>query len=67
MTERSTRNKLRFQGRSASEDLRRAQEHLIGLAALCNETSPYIDDHLPTIMVALESVKLALDKFREGL
>ena len=67
MTARSTRNKVRFQGRSASEDLRRAQEHLIELAALAGDNPGYIDEYLPTIMVGLEAVKLAHDKFCEGL
>ena len=67
MTARSTRNKIRFQGHSAVEDLRKAQEHLTELCALAGDTSGYIDDVLPTIMVALESVKLTLDKFCEGL
>jgi hypothetical protein len=67
MTARSTRNKVRFQGRSSSEDLRRAQEHLTELAALAGECGGFIDEHLPVIMVALESVRLTLDKFNEGL
>lgn len=67
MTQRSTRNKVRFQGSSALADLRRAQEHLIELAALANDQSGYIDQYLPTIMVALESVRVTLDKFYEGL
>ena len=67
MTSRSTRNKIRFQAHSAVDDLKRAQNHLGQLAALCNETSPYIDDNLPVIMLALSSVIATLDKFNEGL
>ena len=67
MTSRSTRNKIRFQARSALDDLRRAQDHLGELTALSADTSPYIDDNLPVIMLALSAVIDTLDKFNEGL
>lgn len=67
MTARSTRNKIRFQGRSSLDDLKRAQDHLTELAALAADTSPYIDDNLPVIMVALSAVIATLEKFNEGL
>jgi len=67
MTARSTRNKIRFQARSASEDIYRAQTHLGQLAALADDRSDYINDNLPVIMLALDSVKVTLDKFAEGL
>jgi len=67
MTARSTRNKIRFQGHSSVDDLKRAQDHLIELAALAADTSPYIDDNLPVIMVALSAVIDTLEKFNEGL
>jgi hypothetical protein len=67
MTTRTTRNKIRFQGKSALEDLRRAQEHLTGLAALADDNSPYINDNLPVIMLSIESVRVALSSFYEGL
>jgi len=49
------------------DDLKKAQVHLTQLGALADDTSPYIDKHLPVIMVALESVRVAFDKFSEGL
>lgn len=67
MTSRSTRNKVRFQARSAVDDLKRAQDHLTELAALADEASPYIDDNLGVIMLGLASVISTLDKFNEGL
>ena len=67
MSSRSTRNKLRFQAHAALDDLRRAQDHLTGLAALTGDTSGYIDEYLPVIMVALESVRLSLDRFVDDL
>ena len=67
MVARSTRNKIRFQGHSAVEDLRRAQEHLIGLTALADEQSDYIDKYLPAIITMLEALKLTLEQFTEGL
>ena len=67
MTSRSTRNKIRFQAHSAVTDLNAAQTHLTQLGALANDNSPYIDEHLPTIMVGLATVITVLDKFSEGL
>jgi hypothetical protein len=67
MTARSTRNKIRFQGQEALSDLKRAQIHTTQLAALAADTSPYIDDNLPVIMLALSAVIDTLDKFNEGL
>jgi len=67
MASRSTRNKIRFQAASAMDDLKAAQVHLTQLGALADDNSPYIDDNLPVIMVSLESVRIVLDQFTEGL
>jgi len=67
MAQRSTRNKIRFQAISAWEDMKRAQEHMLGIVAIADERSAYIDDHLPTIITAHESIMMALEKFNEGL
>ena len=67
MASRTTRNKLRFQSLSAMQDLKAAEKHLTQLGALANDQSPYIDEHLPTIMVGLATVILVLEKFDEGL
>jgi hypothetical protein len=67
MSSRSTRNKIRFQGKSALDDLRHASDHLTELAALADEASTYINDNLPVIIVALESVRVTLKRFYEGL
>ena len=67
MTARSTRNKIRFQAHSAAEDLKKAQDHLGELTALCADTSGYIDENLPVIMLGLSAVIDTLDKFNEGL
>ena len=67
VTARSTRNKIRFQGREALDDLKRAQNHLGQLAALAGDTSGYIDDNLPVIMTGLALVITIVDKFNEGL
>jgi len=67
MTKRSTRNKLRFQSLAAMEDLRHAQTHLTHLGQLANDMSPYINEHLPVIMVALEMVQKTLRQFDERL
>jgi len=49
------------------DDLKAAQVHLTQLGALADDNSPYIDDNLPVIMVSLESVRIVLDQFTEGL
>ena len=67
MTARTTRNKIRFQSLSAMQDLKAAEKHLTQLGALANDQSPYIDEHLPTIMVGLAVVMNVLGKFDEGL
>lgn len=67
MAQRSTRNKVRFQAVSASEDLKRAEDHLGHLAAMGIGHSEYIDESLPEIITALYLVIQALDKFNEGL
>jgi len=67
MTSRSTRNKLKFQGISAYADLRKAQNHLVQLAALADSRSPFISEDLPLIIASLDMVITALDKFNEGL
>ena len=67
MAQRSTRNKIRFQSLSAIKDLRHAQDHLTRLGALANDQSPYVDTHLPTIMVGLATVQKVLEQFDEGL
>ncbi len=67
MTSRSTRNKLRFQSVSAVVNLKKAQIHLVQLAALAGDTSPYINDNLPVIIVGLKCVIDTLEKFDEGL
>jgi len=67
MTSRSTRNKVKFQGISAYADLKKAQNHLVQLAALADNRSPYISEDLPQIIAALEMVTEALDKFTQEL
>jgi len=67
MAKRSTRNKVRFQSLAAMKDLKAAQNHLAQLAALANDQSSYIDEHLPVIMAALEMVQKALEQFDERL
>ncbi len=67
MNKRSTRNKLRFQLEAALVEIRKGQNHLGLIAALADDRSKYIDDNLPIIMAALETVIDAIDKFSEGL
>lgn len=67
MNKRSTRNKIRFQLEAALEDIRKGQNHLGLIAALADDQSGYIDDNLPIIMAALETVIDAVDSFGDKL
>ncbi|MBD3425705.1 MAG: hypothetical protein GF409_00580 [Candidatus Omnitrophica bacterium] len=67
MASRTTRNKIRFQAKSAFEDMVRVQDHLAGIAALADDRSPHIDNNLPQIILAQETVMQAFEKFMEGL
>lgn len=67
MAQRSTRNKIKFQAVSAFADLKRAQDHLVEMAALADGGSPHIEKDLPLIVAAVEMVIDAVEKFSEGL
>ena len=67
MAKRSTRNKIKFQAKGTADDLRHAQEHMIELAALAEEQSPYIDEKLPPFVAALKFMIDAFTDFRDGL
>jgi len=64
---KSTRHKLRLQAKSAWEDLKRAQEHLIGMYAISDGRHPIVDEHLPTIVSAHELVMAAVEKVMEDI
>ena len=67
MAQRTTRNKIRFQADAAFDDLRKAQIHLTQMAALADDRSAVIDEHLPLIIAALEAVIDGLDLLSEKL
>ena len=67
MTQRSSRNKIRFQITSAFTDLSQAQDHLVQAAALADERSDYINEHLPVIIGGLQSLLAVLEKFEQGI
>jgi len=67
MAQRSTRNKVRLQAFEAFADLKRAQTHLVQLAALANEQSDHINRDLPIIIAALDMVIDSTEKFAEAL
>lgn len=66
MASRSTRNKLKSQGQSVLDDLERAMNHLVQIAALADDRSEYIDKHLHILITYLEMVTKAVKQFREG-
>ena len=67
MAQRSTRNKMRFQGETALVNLQMAQKNLIQIGALADGRSPVIDEFLPVIAASLETVINAVDSFTEKL
>lgn len=67
MNKRSTRNKIRFQLEAALTNIRKGQNHLGLIAALADDQSDYIDNNLPVIMAALETVIDAIDVFGDKL
>jgi len=67
MASRTTRNKIRYNVSTAIINLEKAQNNLVGVAALSNERSPYIDDNLPIMIAALESTISVVKEFNKGL
>ncbi|GAI56428.1 unnamed protein product [marine sediment metagenome] len=67
MSSRSTRNKIRWQGTSALEDLKKAQVHFVQLAALADDRSDYINKHVPALVALLESLIHTVEEFNAGL
>ena len=67
VTARTTRNKIRHQSVKAWEKAKETQEHLLGIAALADDRSEYINDNFPPIVAAHEMIMNALEKFFEGL
>ena len=67
MAQRSTRNKIKFQADAAYDNLRKAEIHLAQLAALADDRSDVINDHLPLISASVSTVIDALDLLSEKL
>ncbi len=51
----------------AQEAVRKGQNHLGLVAALADDQSGYIDEHLPIIMATLETVAEAMETFGQKL
>lgn len=64
---RSTRNKVRFQIERAAECQDRAVEHLKNANDMADGRSTPINENMPDLVGMLESVKVALLKFRSKL
>lgn len=47
--------------------MKKTQEHLLGIAAIADDRSPYINEHLPVIIAAHQAVMDATEGFFEGL
>jgi len=67
MAGRTTRNKVRFQAEACFIDLKKAQVHLVQIAALADDRSDYIDKHLPGLVTTLELLIEMTEQFREGM
>jgi len=67
MASRSTRNKIRHNVSTAIVNMEKAQNNLVGAAALADERSDYISDNLPVMVAAVDSVIDVLRAFEKGL
>jgi len=67
MAGRSTRNKLRFQVKKAIADIERAQKHLKYLDELQEGRHPRVEERLPKLIMAMEYLITALERFREEI
>jgi len=67
MANRTTRNKVRFQGEACLIDLKKAQVHLVQIGALADNRSDDINKYLPNLVVTLEMLIKLVEDFHEGL
>ena len=67
MAKRSTRNKIKWQGRKAVETLSYCLQHLQYMQELADGRSEYINENLPLVLSAFDSFKDVLQAFRQGL
>jgi len=69
MTKRTTRNKIRLQAKSAYEDLKAAQDHMILMSKLIDEagSEAYNTLELPAFISSTEAVLNAWERFWETL
>ena len=65
MASRSTRNKIRFQAKSAYEDLKAAQDHMVLMGVIINQagSTSYTEDELPQFIASLEIMLKAWESF----
>lgn len=64
---RSTRNKIRFQAKKASEDIDRAVGHLLQLNSIADGRHPICNDYMPIIVTLIEEMQKIITRFREQL
>lgn len=67
MSNRSTRNKLRWQMTMVLNDLEKIMNHFKLLDDLADDRSPYIRAYLPLLVQGFEKLKESCITFREGL
>ena len=67
MTQRSTRNKMRFQMEKVVAHLDRTFKHLQYIEELAGGQSPFINETLPFLVAAIEELKKGCNRFRESL
>lgn len=63
MAARSTRNKIRAQGKLAIEAANIAQEHLIKMARLAEGRSATVDENAEILVAGLDTVTKAIESF----
>jgi len=74
MAKRSTRNRLKFQGRAGYEDLEVIHEymdkfllHVKNVDDMADDKSEWVVDNLPRLIVAFELFEISWLKFTDGL
>lgn len=58
---------LKIYSKEAVRELKKAQGNASQMAALADEQSEYINEHLPIIMAYLDTIIKAVERFEEGL
>ena len=67
MAKMTTRKRIKWQMKQAREKANEIMVSLRAMEDLAEGNSPYIDEHLPLIVLGLSTVMNAMEMFNEGL